>query len=223
MNSAISGSRGQRARGAEDGRNCLHPDVPHDGRSSRWRTSTRIFAATLAGGDLESFFTRGPDTFVYLLAPPPGCGGLVIDQSFSWDEHARLGEDVRPIGAYYTVRRWDSAATRIEILAVVHGDSGAVSAWVTRAAPGAQVALGDRGDGVRGRWPIRITWCSSPTIRVCRRLRRSSTSCPNGSDCDCCRGGGPARRAAVAAGRAWRRGALALPERRCCRHDDTAP
>jgi NADPH-dependent ferric siderophore reductase len=96
---------------------------------------------TFAGGDLVDFEPAGPDSFVYVLAPPPGCEHLAIDRSFSWEQHSSMPDDVRPIGAYYTVRRWDRAASRIEALFVLHGDEGQASAWAARAQPGDPVAL----------------------------------------------------------------------------------
>ena len=96
---------------------------------------------TFAGGDLVDFEPTGADSFVYVLAPPPGCDHLAIDQSFSWEQHASMPDDVRPIGAYYTVRRWDRDASRLEALFVLHGDEGQASAWAARAKPGDPVAL----------------------------------------------------------------------------------
>jgi NADPH-dependent ferric siderophore reductase len=96
---------------------------------------------TFAGGDLVDFEPSGADSFVYVLAPPPGCDHLMIDQSFTWEQHASIPEDVRPIGAYYTVRRWDRATKRLEALFVLHGDEGPASAWAARAKSGDPVAL----------------------------------------------------------------------------------
>jgi NADPH-dependent ferric siderophore reductase len=94
-----------------------------------------------SGGDLTTFSPVGPDTFLYLLVAPPGCDHLAIDQSFTWEQHGAMPDGVRPVGAYYTVRTWDAEASRLEVLAVVHGDEGAASAWAMGAAPGERVAL----------------------------------------------------------------------------------
>jgi NADPH-dependent ferric siderophore reductase len=96
---------------------------------------------TFSGGDLVDFEPGGVDSFVYVLAPPPGCDHLAIDQSFTWEQHASMPEDIRPIGAYYTVRRWHPDAKRLEALFVLHGDEGQASAWAARAKPGDPVAL----------------------------------------------------------------------------------
>ena len=40
---------------------------------------------TFGGGDLTTFDPIGPDTFLYLLLPPPGRAELSIDQTFTWE------------------------------------------------------------------------------------------------------------------------------------------
>ena len=61
---------------------------------------------TLAGGDLATFAPIGPDTFCDLLLPPPGCDTLAIDDTFTWEQHARMSPQEQPVGAYDTVRSW---------------------------------------------------------------------------------------------------------------------
>jgi NADPH-dependent ferric siderophore reductase len=96
---------------------------------------------TFGGPGLATFRPLGPDTFLYVLLPPPGRTELTIDESFSWDAFADMPEEDRPVGAYYTLRRWDPAAKRIEALFVLHGDEGPASAWASRAAIGDPAAL----------------------------------------------------------------------------------
>jgi NADPH-dependent ferric siderophore reductase len=96
---------------------------------------------TFGGGDLASFTPAGPDTFLYMLVPPPGRSQLTIDQSFTWAAHAEMPEDERPVGAYYTLRHWRPDAQELDILCVLHGDAGPASAWAARARPGDPVAL----------------------------------------------------------------------------------
>jgi NADPH-dependent ferric siderophore reductase len=96
---------------------------------------------TFGGGDLATFTPAGPDTFLYLLVPPPGRTELTIDQSFTWAAHAEMPEDERPVGAYYTLRRWRPEARELDILCVLHTDAGPASAWAERARPGDPVAL----------------------------------------------------------------------------------
>ncbi len=95
----------------------------------------------VAGDDLGRFVPTAPDTFVYVLLPPPGRTRLTIDQTFTWEGYEQMPEHDRPVGAYYTVRRWDAARREVTMLMVRHGDEGPASAWVDRAAPGDPVAL----------------------------------------------------------------------------------
>jgi NADPH-dependent ferric siderophore reductase len=96
---------------------------------------------TFAGGDLAGFAPLGPDTFLYLLLPPPGRTELTVDQSFSWETVGDMPEGDQPVGAYYTVRAWRPERAEIDMLFVLHGDVGPASAWAHRARPGDPVAL----------------------------------------------------------------------------------
>ncbi len=96
---------------------------------------------TFGGGDLVDFAPLGPDTFVYVLLPPPGRTELTIDQDFSWEAVGDMPEDERPVGAYYTVREWRADTKELDALFVLHGDEGAASAWAQRAGVGDPVAL----------------------------------------------------------------------------------
>src|SRR5918997_1977100 len=96
---------------------------------------------TFGGGDLATFSPAGPDTFLYVLLPPPGRDQLTIDQSFSWEAHAQMPEEDRPVGAYYTLRHWRPEVHELDMLFVLHGDSGPASAWAADARPGDPVAL----------------------------------------------------------------------------------
>jgi NADPH-dependent ferric siderophore reductase len=95
---------------------------------------------TFAGGDLATFTPAGPDTFCYVLLPPPGRDTLTIDQSFTWEQYAAMTPDVQPVGAYYTVRAWRPATSELDMLFVIHGE-GPASTWAARAAVGDPVAL----------------------------------------------------------------------------------
>lgn len=96
---------------------------------------------TFGGGDLASFAPIGPDTFLALLLPPPGRDELTIDASFTWEQWEAMPEADRPVGAYYTVRRWRPDAAELDMLFVLHGDEGHASAWAARARPGDPVGL----------------------------------------------------------------------------------
>lgn len=96
---------------------------------------------TFGGGDLVGFEPAGPDTFLYLLLPPPGRHELTIDQSFTWEQHGRMAPEEQPVGAYYTLRAWRPEVAELDVLMVLHGDAGPASAWARRARPGDPVAL----------------------------------------------------------------------------------
>jgi NADPH-dependent ferric siderophore reductase len=96
---------------------------------------------TFGGGDLAAFSPAGPDTFLYVLLPPPGRVELTVDQSFTWSSYEEMAPGDRPVGAYYTLRRWRPESQEIDALFVLHGDGGPASAWAARARPGDPVAL----------------------------------------------------------------------------------
>lgn len=99
---------------------------------------------TFGGGDLATtFHPVGPDAFFYLLVPPPGRSELGIDQTFTWEAHAQMPVEDRPVGAYYTVRRWRPEVAELDVLMVLHGDAhpGPASSWAARAQVGDPVAL----------------------------------------------------------------------------------
>jgi NADPH-dependent ferric siderophore reductase len=96
---------------------------------------------TFAGGDLTTFAPIAPDTFLYVLLPPPGRDTLTIDRSFTWEQYGRMAPEDRPVGAYYTVRAWRPEVAELDMLFVLHGDEGNASRWAARAQPGDPVAL----------------------------------------------------------------------------------
>ncbi|MEX2658346.1 MAG: siderophore-interacting protein, partial [Acidimicrobiales bacterium] len=66
----------------------------------------RSFVRVTFGGGLDRFEPAGPDDFVYVLLPPPGQRDLPIDTTFRWTDYYAIPEPERPVGAYYTVRRF---------------------------------------------------------------------------------------------------------------------
>lgn len=109
---------------------------------------THLRRITFAGGDLVDFAPVGPDTFAYLLLPPPGKTELTIDASFTWDACFKMPDATRPVGGYYTVRAWRPETCELDILAVLHDHAGPASSWAARAQPGDPVAL----------WGPRTSW-----------------------------------------------------------------
>jgi NADPH-dependent ferric siderophore reductase len=96
---------------------------------------------TLGGSGLEKFEPLGPDTFFYAVLPPPGRDELTFDGPFSWVAAQGMPADIRPVGAFYTVRAWRPDRHEIDLLCVLHGDAGPASAWAARAKPGDPLAL----------------------------------------------------------------------------------
>ena len=105
---------------------------------------------TFGGDDLAGLQLPGPDAFLYVLLPPPGRTELTIDQSFTWGAYNHMPADERPVGAYYTVRRWYPDARQVEMLFVLHGHEdgngdgsgdGPASSWAAKATVGDPVAL----------------------------------------------------------------------------------
>jgi NADPH-dependent ferric siderophore reductase len=100
-----------------------------------------LVQVTFGGGDLATFESAGPDSFLYLLLPPPGRTELGIDQDFTWEAHATMAPEDQPRGAYYTLRQWRPEAEELDIWMVLHGDEGYASAWARSARPGDKAAL----------------------------------------------------------------------------------
>jgi len=101
---------------------------------------------TFGGGDLRGFVPAAADQYLYVLAPPRGRRELTIDAGFTWEQHDTMAPDERPIGAYYTVRRWRPDVAELDMLFVLHGDeahgtSGPAATWAIGARPGDPVAL----------------------------------------------------------------------------------
>lgn len=104
---------------------------------------------TFQGGGLaDGFAPVGPDTYLYLLLPPPGRTELTIGPDFSWEGVRAMAPEDQPVGAYYTLRRWRPETAELDILMVLHGDTGPASAWASRATVGDPVGL----------WGPRTSW-----------------------------------------------------------------
>ncbi|MGE3620517.1 MAG: siderophore-interacting protein, partial [Acidimicrobiia bacterium] len=101
----------------------------------------RLRRITFGGGDLARFAPLGPDTFVYVLLPPPGRRDLTVDRSFTWLGWAATPEEDRAVGGYYTVRAWRPEPAEVDALFELHEPAGPASAWAARAEPGDPVAL----------------------------------------------------------------------------------
>lgn len=111
------------------------------------RISERFLRVTFGGG-LDRFRPVGPDQFVFVLAPPPGRRSLGVGTDFRWSAYDEMPEAERPIGAYYTVRRFRPGVGEIDCDVHLHQPAGSASAWAVAARPGAPAAL----------WGPRTAW-----------------------------------------------------------------
>lgn len=119
--------------------------------------SEHFVEITIGGGDLDPLPAdayAGFDVFAYVLLPPPGADELTIDNTFTWEAFNAMPPEERPVGAYYTVRRWRPAAgnapAQLDMIFAIHDvpdpadggvDGGHAVRWAQRARPGDQVAL----------------------------------------------------------------------------------
>jgi hypothetical protein len=90
-------------------------------------------------GGLDDYTSLGGDQFFYLMLPRPGAGP--IPDGYTMADYMAQDVESRPIGAYYTVRRWDQERGRMTLWAVVHGHDGGVSGWAARCAVGDRVVI----------------------------------------------------------------------------------
>lgn len=104
------------------------------------RLTPRMAEVTIAGPDLRSMPDLGPDQFVYLFIPRGGEPAPAVDYDFDWARWREQPEADRPVGRYYTVRRFRPADGEIDLNMVLHGD-GPLTTWAARARPGQRVAL----------------------------------------------------------------------------------
>jgi NADPH-dependent ferric siderophore reductase len=102
---------------------------------------TPRMARIVLGGDALEGFGAGAftDHYVKLQLPPRGASyAAPFDPAAI---KAELPRDQWPRMRTYTVRDWDSAARRLTIDFVVHGDSGLAGPWAANARPGDRIQL----------------------------------------------------------------------------------
>ncbi|MEM9041557.1 MAG: siderophore-interacting protein [Actinomycetota bacterium] len=92
-------------------------------------------------GGLGDFVSLGGDEFLYVLAPPEGREELTVGTDFTWLAYEEMPDEDKPIGAYYTVRRWRPDEGEIDMWFVLHEHAGPASRWASAASPGDPVAL----------------------------------------------------------------------------------
>lgn len=112
------------------------------------RSLTPNLREIVVGGDLSGFESHGGDQFVYVIVPRRG-GPEIPDGYTMADARAAADADDAPLGAYYTVRRWDPHRERITLWAVVHGHDDGVGGWAAGCTPGDRLALWGPREGFR--------------------------------------------------------------------------
>ncbi|MDL9948141.1 SIP domain-containing protein [Gordonia sp. ABSL11-1] len=112
------------------------------------RVTPTFAQITFGGGDLASYTPGGHDQFLYVMTPPAGRTDLTVDASFSREDFGRFTDENRPVGGYYTLRRWRPESAEIDMLFVLHGigenshaEPGPSARWAAGARPGDPVAL----------------------------------------------------------------------------------
>ncbi len=90
-------------------------------------------------GGLDEFATRGGDQFFYMMMPRAGADP--IPDGYTMADYMAQTDDERPMGAYYTVRRWDAERRRMTIWVVVHGHDAGAGGWFERCRVGDRVVI----------------------------------------------------------------------------------
>ncbi len=91
------------------------------------------------GGGLDEFTSLGGDQFFYMMMPRPG--GEPIPAGYTMADYMGQVAEERPLGAYYTVRRWDAERRRITIWVVAHGHDAGAGHWFERCRVGDRVLI----------------------------------------------------------------------------------
>jgi NADPH-dependent ferric siderophore reductase len=110
----------------------------HTGVAAMRPLTEGLLEVELAGG-LDAFATRGGDQFFYMMMPHPG--REPIPDGYTMADYMAQVDDERPMGAYYTVRRWDAAHRRMTIWVVLHGHDTGAGAWFERCGVGDRVVI----------------------------------------------------------------------------------
>jgi NADPH-dependent ferric siderophore reductase len=133
------------------------------------RTELRTFVSTVARvedvapglrqvtirGGLGGFVPLGADHFVYVMVPRPGGDLSKVTAGLPSEVLQRIPEAERPVGAYYTIRRWSPEDESIELWVVLHHGDDGVAGWARRATPGDPAAL----------WGPRRSFAPPPSAR----------------------------------------------------------
>lgn len=104
------------------------------------RLAERFVSVTFGGEALASFRPPAPTAHIKLFLP--GADGQLAVPTAGPD--GLVWPDARPTMRTYTPRRYDTAASTLEVQFALHGD-GPASTWAPRAAVGDRAAIGGPG------------------------------------------------------------------------------
>jgi NADPH-dependent ferric siderophore reductase len=108
------------------------------------RITPRMVRVTLAGDELAGFGGEGPDRRIKMFFPVAGQERPAVPRATSGGPLWPAGEP-RPAIRTYTVRRFDAAASELDVDFVLHEGHGPAAAWARDAQPGAWVGVSEPG------------------------------------------------------------------------------
>ena len=84
---------------------------------------------------------RHPRRRPVLLHDGAATGAEPIPDGYTMADYMAQADDERPMGAYYTVRRWDAERRRMTIWVVLHGHDAGAGGWSERCRVGDRVVI----------------------------------------------------------------------------------
>ncbi|MFF4355971.1 siderophore-interacting protein [Streptomyces sp. NPDC001604] len=108
------------------------------------RLGPSLVRVTLAGEDLQYFFSDGRDQSLSLFLPHPGQSEPVVPYELGdgwWQAWRELPDGVRAVMRSYTLRSLRHDPDEIDIDFVLHTPAGPASRWAARAAAGDRVVV----------------------------------------------------------------------------------
>ncbi|WP_030943992.1 siderophore-interacting protein [Streptomyces sp. NRRL S-646] len=108
------------------------------------RLGPSLVRVTLAGEDLQYFFSDGRDQSLSLFLPQPGQSEPAVPYELGdgwWQAWRELPDDVRAVMRSYTLRSLRRDPDEIDIDFVLHTPAGPASRWAAKAAAGDRVVL----------------------------------------------------------------------------------
>jgi len=108
------------------------------------KIAPRLVSVLVTGDELDGFTDAAPTSHLKLFLPPAGTSELLLPEQGPDGQVWNHDESLRPVIRTYTPRRYDPAASTLEIQLVLHGE-GPASEWAERVAVGDQAAVGGPG------------------------------------------------------------------------------